>query len=292
MADKKTLITAAAALSGLCLLFSCSSLDIAGMFFGSSPSANERFARSAAYNETHAFRTIAVSENDYKLYVCADAHLDGPGKAFRNFVDAYLADAQAAPFALFLGDAVNGKDYYDYFFDAVDPVSAAGKTLFITPGNHDIYFGQWERFADYIGTASYTFEVQTPSEGKDLFLCMDSSSGTLGTDQRAWVGETLAAAKGKYRNIIVFTHTHFFKKDNSQGYTSNFNLEEGYDLAKLFKGSGVSLVLSGHDHHFEQTIFKDVRFLTLACIKDADEPVYYTFSIGSSEAGMSSFKAL
>ena len=292
MKDKRLITRILPASVLFCLLIAaCERYDIKGMFFGSSPSADERFAESNAYNAVHGFKTIKVPTDNYYFYVCTDAHLDGPGQGLSSFVDACAADSDSAPFALFVGDAVNGEDYYDCFFETVAPIEDSGKTLFYTPGNHDIYFGQWSRISSEIGSASYTFEVITPTDGTDLYVSIDSSSGTLGTDQRAWLGDVLSKAKGNYRNIIVFTHTHFFKKDNSQGHSGNFKLEEGYDLAKLFKDSRVSLVLSGHDHSFEETIFKDVRFLTLACIHDTEDPVYYTLEIGSSSARYSCLAA-
>ena len=270
-------------LSAALVASSCTSLDIPGMLFGSSPDADVRYAESNAWNEANGFKTVIVSEDEYELYVSADCHISSTMAGMTRFVEDYLA-AGVAPFALFLGDAMDAKDTYHYFLETVAPIEQAGCTLFCTPGNHDLYFGQWREFFNAYGTSSYLFEVNTPTEGKDLYISLDSADGTLGTDQRGWLGSTLSEAKGKYRRIIVFTHTHFFKNDNTQGHTSNFNLEESHDLEKLFSDSGVSLVITGHDHNFEDIRFKGVRYLTLAAIcDDADRAYYYTLKVGSDE---------
>ena len=84
-----------------------------------------------------------------------------------------------------------------------------------------------------------------------------------------------AAQEQKYRHIIVFTHTHFFKVDASQGHTSNFALEETYDLCDLFSRYGVELVLQGHDHCRDQHYFKGVQFLIVDALEDHFYNAYY-----------------
>ena len=269
----------------ICLgLTSCDKYDFPGMIKGSSPSANERFASSMAYNDANGYKTLSVPGDEYTFYAATDAHVSTTANGLSSFVSDYIEDSDAAPFALFLGDAMDKKNNLNLFLQTVSPISANGRTLFCTPGNHDLYFGQWTDYIRELKTATYCFEVTcNPScleNISDLFICLDSASGTLGTDQRDWLESVLTSAKGNYRHIIVFTHTHFFKRDNSQGHTSNFNLEEGYELAKLFSDNGVELVLSGHDHFFEDTYLLGVHFLTLAAIKDeAQEQHYYRFNV-------------
>jgi len=269
-------------LGALLTLISCRSLEVTGMLVGSSPHANERFADSKKYNDANGFKTITVQDNEYSVYVCTDAHVTTSANALSCFVDNCVADKTAAPFAIFLGDATSTTSF-NQFEQCVSPLERAGITLFRTPGNHDLYFSLWSEYLRINNTSSYYFKLVTPSDGTDLFICLDSASGTLGADQRAWLGDILSDAKGKYRRITVFTHTHFFKRDISQEYTSNFNLEEGYDLEKLFSDSGVSLVLSGHDHFFEDTLFKNVRYLTLAAIEDGGNSAYYIFNFRSGD---------
>lgn len=265
-------------LTAALLLTSCGrTLDITGLVYSSSPDANARFAVSKDYNDEYGFQTINVETDEYQVYACADAHIRTSDKGFSQFVSDYMADEEAAPFALYLGDAMEGQKVYDRFREVSSPIFKSGRTLFSTPGNHDLYFSQWGQYISWVKTATYKFDVVTPSGDRDLFICLDSASGTLGTDQKAWLEHLLTAPVDivPYRHIIIFTHTHFFKRDNSQGHTSNFNLEETYDLVQLFKDGNVDLVLSGHDHSFDETVFKGIRFLTLAAIADKSECAYY-----------------
>ena len=116
-----------------------------------------------------------------------------------------------------------------------------------------------------------------PGGKKDLYIALASASGKLGTKQRKWL-EALLKDKnnGEYRHKIVFTHTHFFKKDESQGHTSNFNIEETYDLMSLFAEYGVDLVLQGHAHHRDLTVFKGVSYLRLDAMEDHYSNAFYT----------------
>lgn len=270
-------------------LMSCGKYDITGMVAGSSPTANSRFAVSKSWNEAGGFKTFYMPGNEYRFYAATDSHLSETNEGLSCFVDTYLSDREAAPFALFLGDALDGKGDFDLFSRTVDPITAAGRSLLCTPGNRDINFSLWNDYIKLHGTASYLFEVVTISEGKDLFICLDTASGTLGTDQRAWLGDVLSSSRGKYRHIIIFTHTNFFKRDNMQLFSANFNLEELYDLEKLFYESQVDMVLSGHDHCFTDVLFKGVRYLALAPVGDREGQNFYALVVKSGEIGLESF---
>lgn len=287
---RRQLISAAMICFGL---VSCDKFDFPGMIKGSSPSSNERFAVSKSYNDANGFKHISLMGDEYSFYAATDAHVAETADNLSRFVSDYVADRSDAPFAIYAGDAMDKKNNFSRFLQTVSPISDCGRTLFCTPGNHDLYFGQWTDFIKEMKTATYYFTVADMSSSStndwDLYICLDSASGTLGTDQRAWLEELLAESRGRYRHIIVFTHTHFFKRDNSQGHTSNFNLEEGYDLANLFSENGVDLVISGHDHFFEDTWFKGVRFITLAALDDsAKEHFYYTFKVTREDISLTS----
>lgn len=259
------------------MMMSCSkNLDLLGMFTSISDSPNERFEQSMQYNKSHGYDRIYVNQDNYRLYVVSDSHVDNSTKNLDRFVNDYLADSVAAPFALHLGDQINAKDHWDYYKEHVAPIADAGRTLYHALGNHDIYFDQWNEFKKRWNTSVYWFDVVTPSGAADLFIALDSASGTLGTDQREWLGDLLKdkSLQG-YRNIIIFTHSHFFKKDTSQGHTSNFTMEETYDLTELFAGNGVNMVLQGHSHARDITVFKDVTYLRLDAIEDIAQEAYY-----------------
>lgn len=259
------------------IVTSCGKHDLLGLFGSFSESPDERFSMSMDYNNQHGYDKILIGEDNYKLYVMTDIHVDYSTNNLDSYVADYLEDTMAAPFSLCLGDLVYEKGHHGYFYEHVMPVGDAGRKIYYTVGNQDLYFDQWQGFFDKFGPSVYWFEVQTVSGFKDLYISLDSGNGTLGTDQREWLENILKNSDNQgFRHKIVFTHTHFFKKDNSQGYTSNFNLEETYDLADLFSRHNIDFVLQGHSHHRDMTEFKGVKYLRLDALGDSFEEAFYT----------------
>lgn len=275
---KKLLLIMAA-----CSLWACN-VDRLGLIYTRSADVDIRFGQSMEYNAKAGYQSIATHSDSYKIYVVTDIHLSEKETAnLDRFVSVFLADETAAPFCICLGDMVNDKGQYGLLESHLTPLTEAGRQLFTTPGNHDIYFGEWNDWAALFHTSCYWFEVVTPGRGKDLFLSLDSAGGTMGKAQADWAEAFLGSVKGQYSHITVFTHTHFWKRDNSQGTTSNYNLEETYALADLFSRTGVDLVLAGHDHATETTFFKGVRYETLESLKMHDvTPGYNIFTFGTA----------
>lgn len=264
-------------------LTSCSKRDLLGIFATFDESPNERFAQSMTYNNQHGYDVITGMPNTYLVYAMSDVHVDGSTHNLDEYVADYLADTTAAPFMLCLGDLINGKNGFGKFCEHVKPVTDAGRKVYYTVGNHDLYFGQWDEFYTRFGASTYWFEVQTVGGFKDLFIALESGSGTLGVDQRDWLENLLESKRNQgYRNIIVFTHTHFFRTNNVNGTTSSFSMEETYDLADLFDRYNVNVVLQGHSHHKDCRIFKDVGYLRLGALKEgSDEACYVKLKIGN-----------
>ena len=79
------------------------------------------------------------------------------------------------------------------------------------------------------------------------------------------------------------THTHLWKLDGSQGYTSNFAMEETYELAAILSQYNVNYVWSGHQHARQSVLFKGVNFLVLDATKDSENgQSYMTVDMGEN----------
>lgn len=263
-----------------CLVMGCSkgNLDMLGMFYTLAETSDERFEQSLQYDDSVGFLTFNLPAESYKLYVMTDIHVDFTTYNLDTFVAAYKTDPEKIPFCLLLGDLINATDHYDTCYAHLAAIwnDGSGDTCLCTLGNHDMYYDQWKVYRQFFPTSTYWFVVQTPS-AKDLFICLDSANGTLGKNQRKWLESLLKVKSGEgYRHIIVYTHTHFFKKDNSQGHTSNFAIEETYELADIFARYGVELVLQGHSHHRDLTTFKGVNYLRLDAMEDHYYNAFYT----------------
>ena len=250
---------------------SCEKWDLAGAFFPESEGVGERFSKSMEYNNANGFQCVDSESDEYRVYVFTDFHTDRTTHNLDAFVNTAVSDEACVPVSLYLGDMVNrrGEEPRDLFFNAVSALAQRCR-LFMTPGNHDLQFGEWLGLLSRMHTFSYWFEVKCPN-AKDLYICLDSASGTLGYDQRMWLESILKEKSEQYRNITVFTHTHFFKRDNSQRYSGNYPLEETYAITALFSKYGVDLVLTGHDHSMEDTMFGGVRYVTVQALGD-DSP--------------------
>ena len=159
--------------------------------------------------------------------------------------------------------------------------------LAIALGNHDIYFNQWDEWRSYFGTSVYWFYTMLPdSTVLDRFICLDSAEGTLGTTQLQWLRELLtengsqhstlnSQHSSPFRHTIVFTHTHFFRRDHSQEHTSNYAIEETYELTSLLEQGGVDMYWCGHDHSREITDYAGFTSIVVDAIEDHYPPAFY-----------------
>lgn len=270
----------------VCCMMACSkeaTLDMAGMFSPQGETIETRFAQSQKYNEKAGVKHVDMQADDYVIYVCTDSHITT--KTHKN-LDHFIAQYRAAAspkMALHLGDVIDAQDN----FPCADSIlHYAGQTIqdtiFVTPGNHDIYFKQWSIYRDIFKTSAYWFDTRNGNKKLDLFICLDSAEGALGPSQTTWL-ENLLAQKSKewYRHIIVFTHTHLWKLDGSQGHTSNMALEESYDLTDLLSRYKVEYVWCGHQHSRQSVIFKGVQYLVLDATKDEEQgQAYMTVNMG------------
>ena len=279
---KKNFLYIAAAL----LLTACSensTLDMAGMFSPNGEVVNTRFEQSMAYNQTRGEISLNMGADDYVIYVCTDSHITR--KTHKNldyFVAQYKAET-APKIAIHLGDVIDAQKNLPCADSILHfPGQTIADTVFVTPGNHDIYFKQWSEYRGFFKSGTYWFETRNGAKKLDLFICLDSADGTLGPKQTKWLRDLLAnRAKAGYRRIIVFTHTHLFKQDNSQGHTSNLAIEETYELTSVLSSAGVDLYLAGHDHSREVTDYGKVRYITVDSSTDAEpEPYYMEMEIG------------
>lgn len=263
---------------GLLLLGCNPNYDMPGMFNGTSPEIATRFAESTEYNARAGEIHLSVPA-DYRIYVCTDSHIDSTHNNLEQFVLAYKSDS-LCPFAIHLGDLINAQGNYPHAYQTLqaEPAVAHHDTLFITPGNHDIYFNQWTEYRNYFKTSAYWFDTRNEADGQllDLFICLDSAEGTLGTEQMKWLRNLLETKqKEGYRHIIVFTHTHPFKQDNSQGHTSNYAMEETYELTYTLSKYGVDMYWCGHDHHREITHFGNTEYIIVNTCRDPEEKAFY-----------------
>ena len=288
---KKTII----ALSAL-ILCACNpdtwNLDITGMFSGSSAGIDTRINDSFRYNDEHGFPVINATSESYKVYIATDTHVDFTRKNWERFIRDYHADINC-PLAIHLGDLINAQNHWDFMRRPLDSIPAnplKRDTLLAVAGNHDLYFNQWKEYVRLWKTSTYYAIVRTPSGKEDLYIFVDTGEGILGQRQTKWLTDLLKwADQQAFRHISVCTHTHLFKRDSSQGHTSNMPLEETYALLHLLKEHKVEMYWCGHDHSREITPLGSLTAIIIDALNDeephptyliatySDEPVSYQF---------------
>lgn len=277
----------------LFVIASCNKHDLPGLLVSSSDGPDKRFKQSEAYNASHSPLEIRAADENYRLYLFADVHVQNSTKNLDDIVRIFHSD-RTSPVCLFLGDFISGKRGFGQIRESLKPVmESAVDTILCTPGNHDIQFGQWDEYASIFKTSCYTFAVVTPSGWKDIYICMDSASGKVGHKQMEWLRRTLYEAYGTlHRHIILFTHTNFFKTDAlKQGLQGNYNMEETYDLLGLFSDCEVGVVFTGHKHRREEITYGGVRYATLDSSDDEAETAYYAIAdISRSEIKINHIK--
>lgn len=248
---------------------SCEDLPLEGALGIGIESIDSRFEYSLSKDFTYQFKTLHTNNDEYTVYVAADFHVedDIPSINQSVFLQASMDDEEAVC-CLTLGDIGNGsatayQNYLGVLMNFPD-VKVAGCL-----GNHDLHRGGWQRYKDYFGCSVYYFEIITPNH-KDLYICLDSANGTLGRKQTAWLKDLLNKIRKDYRHCIVFTHSNLTSKDISQGTAGIVLIEELYALFHLFSSNNVSMVLSGHDHYYEDAIVQGVKYVTLDSAEDDD----------------------
>ena len=144
------------------------SLDMVGMFAGTSPTIDERFEQSKEYNDKYGYATLQALSDDYHVYVCTDTHITKTRTRWEHFIRTYRMD-MLCPVAVHLGDIIDARTDYEFVNEALErhPLSAIlpikPDTLMAVCGNHDIYFKQWNKFINTFKTCNYYFIVKTPT---------------------------------------------------------------------------------------------------------------------------------
>lgn len=253
----------------LILLTSCR-YDFAGFVSPPSKTVETRFEESMQLNTSDT--VISLPSISYQMAFCSDVHVNDRAHNLHLFLNEVKKNKDILATAI-LGDIT---DMPGGMFIAKDTIISAKLDIPIkyVVGNHDLYFDQWEDFKECFGSASYYFIIQADTVS-DLFIVLDSGSGTIGKKQLAWLEDILKSRRSLHRHCIVLTHTHFWDSEMSQFPTGNFPVEETAVLTNLFTKYGVDLVLSGHDHKAEVKMFNDVCYIVTDAIHDGVEKWSY-----------------
>ena len=255
-------------LATLLFIQSCSDdVDLTGFLYTQERS-NERFENSLEWNLIHPEKNIIVNSENYTFLVAGDSHC-GPTANLDNFLEK--SHTPEISFSIIAGDVTSGlENDYDTVYSHLTELATL--PYFLALGNHDLFFHGWLLFYKLFGSSVYTFTVTTLS-GQDLFICLDTATGTLGSRQLQWLKDSLKSRRGRYRNCVIFTHVNFFREHRVQSTT--ILVEEVYSLLDLFSDNNIDLVIMGHDHQRAVENFGKTRYITLDALEDGLENASY-----------------
>lgn len=242
------------------LLTSCYEADFTG-FVVRDEKVNRRFEASMNWNARHPARQLYADTDAYTLFLIADSHLGGTSNLEKLF---RIARAEEPLAVAMLGDMCTGREAdYARLVQALPPREEM--MWFMLLGNHELYFDGWEAFYRHFGASIYFFTVQTP-EASDLYISLDTGSGTLGSKQIQWLEEVLEQQRPNFRHCVVMTHNNLFRTPRT--IVTNPPVEELHVLMDLFARHEVGIVVTGHDHRRNQNRFGQTDYLVLDALKD------------------------
>ena len=247
---------------------SCTHLDLKGLFIPTSEGVEKRFEQSLEINSDLNAGYVNTQES-YSFYVAADPHIDQTHRNLDIFNDVLRNDTEAS-FGVILGDCTDVKDNLPTYLEALSyspDRHACNHEIFHILGNHELFYNGWEDFRELVGPSVYWFVVEFDG-GKDLYISLDTATGSLGRKPTNWFKSFLKENRSDYRHCVILTHTNFFYTDNSQVSSGNMPLEESYALIDFLGDQNVSLVLQGHDHYREDIVYDNVRYTILGAILD------------------------
>ena len=248
----------------LVTMASCEPID-----FSLPEPADQRFEQSRELLAEKSSRKITVQSDEYSILFMADSHAGTTNNLDSVFSIAIATGVSAVCIA---GDLTSG-DYRDY---AVFAESLPGDDVmptFLTPGNHDLWSDEgWTEFYQRFGPSSYFFTVSTPA-ANDLYIALDTGSGTLGSKQLEWLEDILQNQRSGCRRCIIFTHNDFLRVRHSE--ISNPLIEELTVLIDLFTRYHVDILIAGHDHEPSEELFGITDYVIAGAISDEDEDPDY-----------------
>lgn len=263
------------------IFYSCDRYDFSGFVKPPSDQVEKRFAVAMESNSNPLVDTlITLSSDYYSIAMVSDIHVRDKAENLALFVRTASADASVAAIA-FLGDITDRVGGLKIAYDTIVNSIPDNLPWYPVIGNHDLYFNQYETYKELFGSTVYCFTVKCGS-CSDLFVCLDSGSGTLGRGQIQWLENLLRQKRRDYRHTVVLTHTNFWDTDFTQFPTGSFSKEETMQLASLFSDYDVEYVVSGHDHTRQQIDFNGVNYLILDAVFDgAKHPSYLKLNFSS-----------
>ena len=239
----------------ICLTIGCNlSVDLLGLF-----GANDLSKRLAEKDNFPYLDRNTVSERvlpltlPFSFIVMTDTHVENADATDLKKIEDKITE-HGAKFVTILGDITqNGAD--EDVKKVTEVFNSWTVPCYPVIGNHDVYFGNWPAWKEYIGSTRYRVDCESIT----LFI-LDSANAFIGKEQMDWLEEGLKTAKGK---VFVLTHSDFFVRDK-------IKIQQLYDPAErarimsMLRNSGkCDIVFTGHSHERVQKKFGGIEYISI-----------------------------
>lgn len=205
----------------------------------------------------------ATPGSEFAFAVAGDSR-DGPA-VFGEILRRVEADSLA--FLVHTGDLV-GSGTEDQFKAFRAQIGDLGIPFYPVPGNHDGEGGGLDAYLQYSGApaAHYSFDY-----GQAHLALVDSHTGSLGTEETAWLDADLAATQQPLK-IVVLHHPPF-----DPNGSSHIMARGNEEFMQLMERRGVRYVFAGHIHAYAAGERNGVTYVITG---GAGAPLYATPATG------------
>lgn len=239
--------------------------------------------------DTHFYDTsLGVSGNAFEEYVSNDRKLIAESVAINTVLKDILIDSNVE-FVLIAGDLTKDgvRQSHDLMASYLAEIEAAGKKVFVVPGNHDILNTKAysypengepvleqnvtpEEFVSIYGPFGYEEALyRDPNsltyianpKAKLWILGIDSCNygdrfqgsswvaGNLSDETLAWIADKLTQAKAEGITVLGLMHHGLVEHfPQMELLFADYLLNGWYAKAKQFSSMGVNIVFTGHHH--------------------------------------------
>jgi len=201
--------------------------------------------------------SISLTDPDNFTFVhVTDIHVTGETNPYLAALPSKLLPSDK--FIIDSGDLTdygNRKDFLAYR----DMMNATGLPWYSGIGNHDLWFEGWAPYKEVLGSSAYSVTA-----GKMRIIVLDTANDTLGYDQYEWLKKELAQKTEIY--CIVVTHYNLFSRIMLETSQST-EMEEVYNMMRLFEQYRVNYVLMGHSHIYDYRQINGVSYLVGSALK-------------------------
>ncbi len=228
---------------------SCEYVEFLGIVSSRSQNVRERFIDKD--NLPVILPPYVADTSNFSFLVIAYLH-------YYDVDEKYFKDISAddrfdeISFIVVCGDVAQSglKHQYDYLLEDLKNVNVP---VYYVIGNHDLYNNGYAEWRSILGRTVYDFKI-----GDNHFIFTDTANGTIGSDQKNWIIDTLSASN----SINKFVFSHYSPTDKEfQSPTALSYPEDAYFLYDVLEKYGVKYYMCGHLHFYDEKEIRGVKYI-------------------------------